>query len=86
MIANLRGVALSCPAIMVAPLDTFTFRSSPSGPALATVSELADNPTDGDPCFAAPFTIRGHREPGLLEGGRLLRQAGAILGVKLTRR
>ena len=86
LVANLRGVALACPAIMVAPLDTLTFRSSPSGPALATVSEPADNPTDADPCFAAPFTIRGHREPGLLEGGMLLRQAGAILGVKLTRR
>jgi hypothetical protein len=32
------------------------------------------------------LTIRGHRQPGLLEGGRLLREAGAILGVKLTTR
>ncbi len=83
--ASLRGVAISCPAIMVAPIDTFTFRSAPSGPALATVSEPANDPAGAEPCFTAAFTIRRHHEPGLLEGGKLLHRAGAILGVKLTR-
>jgi hypothetical protein len=83
--ASLRGVAISCPALTVAPVDPFTFRSSPHGPALATVSEPANNPTGAEPCFTAAFTIRGHHERGLLEGGMLLRRASAILGVKLTR-
>jgi len=83
-VASLRGVAFSCPAIMLAPTDTFTFRASPSGPALAQVTEPANQPATAGPCFITTLQIRGHREPGLLEGGKLLRQAGAILGVKLT--
>jgi hypothetical protein len=83
-LASLRGVAISCPAILPAPIVTFTFHATPSGPALATVTEATNTPTGAEPCFTTALTIRGHREPGLLEGGRLLRQAGAILGVKLT--
>jgi hypothetical protein len=85
-VASLRGVAISCPAILPAPIVTFTFRAGTTGPALATVSEAANTPTQAGPCFTTALTIRGHREPGLLEGGKLLRQAGAILGVKLTTR
>lgn len=84
--ATLHGVAFSCPAMMLAPTDTFTFRASPSGPVLAQVSEPADWPTIAEPCYITTLEVRGHREPGLLEGGRLLRQAGAILGVKLATR
>lgn len=80
------GVAISCPAMLLAPIVTFTFRASPDGPVLATVTEAANTPAGADPCFAAGLTIRGHRQPSLLEGGRLLRQADAILGVKLTTR
>jgi hypothetical protein len=83
-VASFRGVAFSCPAMLLAPLDTFTFRASPGGPALARVTEPANQPTTAGPCFITTLSIRGHREPGLLEGGTLLRQAGAILGVKLT--
>ncbi len=85
-VASLRGVAISSPAILPAPIDTFTFRPARSGPVLATVSEAANTPAVAEPCFTTSLMIRGHRQPGLLEGGRLLRQAGAILGVKLTTR
>ncbi|MFZ0976248.1 MAG: hypothetical protein WAN22_28750 [Solirubrobacteraceae bacterium] len=84
--AALRGVAISCPLILPAPIVTFTFRAAPDGPVLATVSEPSDAPTDADPCFTATLRIRGHLEPALLDGGRLLRRAGAILGVKLSSR
>ena len=84
--AALHDVAFSCPDFMVAPTDTFTFRSSATGPVLARVTEPANEPTVAEPCFITTLTIRGHGEPGLLEGGKLLRQAGAILGVKLTTR
>jgi hypothetical protein len=82
----LNGVAISCPAILPAAIVTFAFRSAPDGPVLATVTEASDTPTGAEPCFTTELTIRGHRELGLLEGGRLLRRAGAILGVKLTTR
>lgn len=85
-IAALRGVAISCPAILPAPIVTFTFRATEAGPALATVTEPANTPAVAEPCFTTALTIRGHRQPGLLEGGKLLRQAGAILGVRLTTR
>ena len=71
---------------MPAPIVTFTFSAAPAGPALATVREAADTPTLPEPCFTTALTIRGHPQPGLLEGGKLLRRAGAILGVKLTTR
>jgi hypothetical protein len=82
----LRGVAISCPFIPASPIVTFTFRAAAAGPVLAKVTLAADSPTDADPCFTATLRIRGHLEPGLLEGGRLLRRAGAILGVKLVSR
>jgi hypothetical protein len=67
-----------------APIDTFTFRSGPSGRILARLSEPADTPTSADICATTPLTILGHREPSLLEGGRLLQEVGQILGVRLT--
>jgi hypothetical protein len=82
----LRGVAISCPFIPASPIDTFTFRAAAAGPVLARVTLAADSPTDASPCFTATLRIRGHLEPGLLEGGRLLRRAGAILGVRLSSR
>jgi len=85
-VANLRGIAISCPAHMPAPIVTFTFRAAMAGPVLATVSGPANTPTTAEPCFTTTLTIRGHEQPGLLEGGRLLREAGTILGVKLTTR
>jgi hypothetical protein len=85
-VASLRGVAISCPAIFPAPIDTFTFRGAPVGAVLAQVSEPANTPTSADICATTTLTIRGHRELGLLEGGVLLREAAAALGVKLTTR
>jgi hypothetical protein len=85
-VANLRGVAISCPAIMPAPIVTFTFRAAPAGSVLAAVREAANTPASAEPCFATTLMIRRHAQPDLLEGGTLLRRAGAILGVKLTTR
>ena len=84
--AALRGVAIPCPLILPAPIVTFAFRAAPDGPVLATVSEQSNTPTTADPCFTAALRIRGHLEPALLNGGRLLHRAGAILGVKLSSR
>jgi hypothetical protein len=81
-----RGVAISCPFIPASPIDTFTFRAATAGPVLAKVTLPADTPTEASPCFTATLRIRGRLEPGLLEGGTLLRRAGAILGVKLVAR
>lgn len=85
-VAPLRGVAISCPAIKVAPIVTFTFRTAAAGPILATVSEPANTPTSASPCFTAALTIHGRHQPGLLEGGVLLQRASAILGRRLVTR
>jgi hypothetical protein len=73
----------SCPSFGD-PVDRFSFRANPGGPVLARVSESAYTPAAPSPCTATSLTIRGHREPGLMEGGVLLRQAGRLLGVRLT--
>jgi hypothetical protein len=73
----------SCPSFG-GPIDTFTFRLSPAGPPLATVSESAYTPTDPSPCAPTTLTVRGHRMDSLLEGGSLLKRASRILGVRLT--
>ena len=83
-IADLNGVAIACGVIGPAPIDTFTFRAAPTGRVLARVTEAADTPTGPYPCTSTALTIRGHREPELLEGGTLLRRADAVLGVRLT--
>jgi hypothetical protein len=83
-ISQRRGVAISCPAMPVAPFVTFTFLAAPGGPVLARVRELADTPSGLDPCDPATLVIRGHHEPGLMAGGRLLRVAAAVLGVRLA--
>jgi hypothetical protein len=80
-------VAVACPAILTtAPLDTFTFRGAPGGRVLAKLSERADTPADAGLCAEASLIVRGHREPGVLDGGTMLREAGALLHVKLTAR
>jgi hypothetical protein len=83
-VAYMPGVAFACPSIQAAPIDMFVFASAPGGSTLATVSEPANTPTAAEPCFTTTLTILGHREPRLLDGGTLLHEAGAILGVKLT--
>lgn len=81
---GLKGIALPCPFIPAAPIVTFTFRAAATRPALAAVTEPADTPAGASPCTLTTLTIRGRREPPLLEGGVLLQRAGAILGVTLT--
>ena len=73
----------SCPSFGD-PIDTFIFRARPAGPALATVSESAYTPTSPFPCAPTTLTIRGRRLAPLLDGGILLKQASALLGVRLT--
>ncbi|MEA2410251.1 MAG: hypothetical protein QOC77_812, partial [Thermoleophilaceae bacterium] len=75
--------AFSCP-YLGAPLDTFVFRAGRRGRALASVSESAYTPAQASPCALSTLTIRGHRQAALLQGGVLLRQAGRLLGVRLT--
>lgn len=83
---NFQGTVFNCPMYTARePTDTFVFRAARGGPVLARVSELANMPTTIVPCVATSLTIRGHREPELAEGGVLLREAGSLLGVKLTR-
>ena len=83
--AYLKGAAYNCPAILTTtPVDRFVFRRSTTGPILAT-SPVTMTPTIADPCGATKLVIRGHREPELQDGGRLLKQAGALLNVRLSR-
>jgi hypothetical protein len=82
---NLSGVGFSCPSFPSTPTDTFTFRASAAGRALAEVTELAATPTYIDPCETTTLRINGRLEPPLMEGGALLRRAGSLLHVKLTR-
>jgi hypothetical protein len=48
------------------------------------VSLYAGTPDTGDPCADASLWIRRHRQTSLADGGVLLKQAGAILRVKLA--
>jgi hypothetical protein len=73
----------SCPSFG-GPIDTFVFRATRDGPALARVSESAFTPTFPTPCATTTLTIRGHRLTPLLEGGILLKRASKLLGVRLT--
>lgn len=82
---NLSGVGFSCPIFPSTPTDTFTFRASANGRALAEVTELAATPTYIDPCETTTLRINGRLEPPLMEGGALLRRAGSLLHVNLAR-
>ncbi len=75
--------SFSCP-YFGDPVDAFIFRASSGGRVLARVSESAYTPAGASPCALTSLSIRGHQEPGLMDGGVLLRQAGALLGVRLT--
>jgi hypothetical protein len=83
---NWQGIAFSCPASSAsATTDTFVFRAASDGPALARVTESAATPSTSQGCLSTTLTIRGHRQPELMDGGVLLHKAGSLLGVKLTR-
>lgn len=84
--ANDTGSVTSCPALFgTEPVDRFVFRRTATSPALASISELAATPIQDSPCFSTSWTIQGHHEPQLQDGGRLLEQAGALLHAKLAR-
>jgi hypothetical protein len=81
--APVRGL-LACPFIPASPIDTFVFRATVDGPALARLTAASDIPTLAGPCSSIPLTLRGHRSLQLLEGGRMLHGASTILGVALV--
>lgn len=79
-----KGAVYSCPLFLSGTsLVTFVFRSTDRGPALAMVSEYSGTPTTPYPCAATWLVIRGHNQPDLQDGGRLLKGAGALLKVRL---
>jgi hypothetical protein len=73
-----------CPFIPAAAVDSFVFRARPGGPVLARVTASAATPTAPDPCTTIPLKVGAHAPVRLLDGGRLLRGAGSILGVSLV--
>ena len=84
---NLKGVAFSCPVFgTYGPIVTFTFRAKAGGPALATMRVEGATPTIVYPCLTSTLIVGGHRQPAVMEGGVLLKQAGGLLGVKLATR
>jgi hypothetical protein len=85
-VGNESGVGFSCPSFSASsPVDRFIFRSAPGGAVLARITELAATPTEDYPCFGTSLTIRGHHEPPLQDGGILLKQAGSLLRIRLSR-
>jgi hypothetical protein len=84
---NLRGVAFSCPVFgTFGPTVTFTFRAKAGGPALASVRIEGATPTTVYPCLTSTLVVSGRKQPTLMQGGMLLKQAGVLLGVKLATR
>jgi hypothetical protein len=81
-----KGAVYNCPGVFTTtPVDRLVFRSSDTGTALATVTVPATAPATADPCAATTLVIGGHHEPDLQDGGRLLKAAGALLNVRLSR-
>jgi hypothetical protein len=81
---NDRGIAFSCPALLVgSPVDTFRFRARAGSPPLAVVTIAADAPATIDPCANETLKL-GQRTLGLEDGGLLLERAAAILHLKLA--
>lgn len=78
--------ATHCPAQRPAPMDTFTFRATKRGPALAQASVRSNvgNSTTG--CDAMTFYIRSKSEPALGQARSFLQAVQRLLGVKLTAR
>jgi hypothetical protein len=85
-VGNNSGVAFSCPSFSATfPVDRFIFRRTAGGTVLAKITESAATPTEDYPCFVTSLTIRGQHEPPLQDGGVLLKQAGSLLKVRLSR-
>jgi hypothetical protein len=83
---NMQGAVFNCPDFTASEaVDTFVFRADPGGPILAKVTELATTPATLAPCTTTSLTIRGRKEPELMDGGVLLNKAGALLNVRLAR-
>jgi hypothetical protein len=75
---NWSGVAFSCAGVSTnESVARFAFRATAGGRVLASLSEPVNTPTNVDPCTQATLTVLGQREPGLMEGGVLLRQVRA---------
>jgi hypothetical protein len=85
-VGNDQGASYNCPDFGTdAPVDRFVFRRSANGPVLASISELASQPISDVPCTSATLNIGGHREPALQDGGLLIKAAGALLHIRLSR-
>ena len=66
------------------PIVTFSFRSSRSGPALATASEPADVTEPTTACDALTFASGTHVWPSLLHGARFLHRVDRLLHARFA--
>jgi hypothetical protein len=73
--------AVNCPAMLVAPTVTFTFRAARNGPPLTQASMPTTGP-DGQ-CPGIALKVRGRARPPLYALPVFLRTAGRMLGVTL---
>lgn len=81
------NVSWHCPGLPASESsDTFTFRATTLGRALARASVPASATAPATSCDAMSLTVRGHRETPLLAGAAVVRDAQTLLGVRLTRR
>jgi hypothetical protein len=73
---------IACPVLLAGtPVVTFSFRSSRSGPALATASEPANVTEPTNACDALSFQTGTRAWPSLLHGARFLHRVDRLLHV-----
>jgi hypothetical protein len=76
-----------CPAVRTgSEVDTFTFRTAPTGHPLARASVRADVGSGDTGCSAMTFSIRGRPQMALIQARHFLHEVGQILGARLTSR
>lgn len=78
------GVSAGCPGGSF-DVDTFTFRATQHGRALAVASVSSDVGYTDTSCDAMSFSVRGRPEPGLVQARDFLQAVEKLLGVKLTK-
>jgi hypothetical protein len=66
------------------PVDTFSFRHTRHGPALARAIATAGAHNAAEPCDAMAFEVRGHSGPAWIHVGGFLQAVQRLLGVRLT--
>jgi hypothetical protein len=75
---------INCPAVLVLPVVTLTFKATQAGRPLAQASMPSDGP-HGE-CPGITFTVRGHRQTPLFAGPSVIQQIDQTLGITLNRR